>query len=50
MNFSLENDKMVHIDGNLRLTYVVEYPVQFIVHPVRKAHEQAPSSAEHHVA
>lgn len=29
---------------------MIEYPVQFVVHPIRKTHEHAPSSAEHHVA
>ena len=29
---------------------MVEYPVQFVVQPIRKAREQASSSAEYHIA
>lgn len=37
------------ISGKLGQTHVVEYPVQFVVQPIRKAREQASSPAEHHI-
>lgn len=50
VNFSLVNDKTQCNFEQLPLTHVVEYPVQFIVQPVREARKQAPSPTEHHVA
>ena len=49
MYFSLENDEILPVPGKLECTHMVEYPVQFVVQPVRKARKQAPSSTEHHV-
>ena len=47
--FSLEDDEISRVSGKPELTHMVEYPVQFIVQPVREARKQAPSSTEHHV-
>jgi len=49
MDFSLENYETLWHSGKLGQTHVVEYPVQFIVQPIRKARKQASSSAEHHI-
>jgi hypothetical protein len=50
MDFSLEDDKTSCVFEKPPLTHMIEYPVQFVVQPVRKAREQASSSTEHHIA
>ena len=50
MNFSLGVCETSRVFEKLPSTYVVEYPVQFVVQPVRKARKQASSSTEDHIA